>query len=131
MYSSQQSLNDPSQYLDYDGTVRLFIEFAPWRYVWHLKGVSIGSNGCLAELARRNVDEDFTKEDLDTFLREGRDYTIQLEYQHAPITFPVVQARLIDSERAAGGLRLQFHFLDTDEDVDLLLEEISKRNDGF
>lgn len=131
MNFGQHTVNDPNQYLDYDGTVRLFIDFHPWRYVLHLKGVSLGAGGCFTELTRRNLDDDFTKEDLDAFVREGRDYTIQLEYQHAPLTFPVVQARLVDQERTATGLRLQFQFCNEDEDVELLLEELSKRNDGF
>lgn len=131
MRLNQHSADSLNEYLDYDGTVRLFIDFHPWRYVLHLKGVSLGSGGCLTELARRNLDEDFTKEDLDAFVREGRDYTIQLEYQHAPITFPVVQARLVDLERTASGMRLQFQFLDDDEDVELLLEELAKQNDEF
>lgn len=128
MYISQPLLDDPSTYFDYEGVVRLFIHFNPWRFVFHLKGVGMGKYGVLAELDRRDIDEDFTKEDLDRYLREGIHYTIQLEYHQAPLSFPVVQARLVDKDKTAAGLRLQFQFISGSEDLDLLLEELERRS---
>ena len=127
MYINQPLIPDPQTYLDYDGLVRLVVRVSPWRMVFHLKGVALGAHGLVAELDRRELDDDLGKEDIQLMLREGAEYSLPLEYAHAPVSYPVVSARLVQTDRTAAGLRLEFQFTETNDDLMLMTEELEKR----
>lgn len=119
------SIQDHSGYCDYDGIVRFRLNHGPWRIVFNLRGVGLSPDGLIAEIDRRDTEADVTRDDLALIFRETVEGTLQLEYRHASVSFPVLEAVIRHVERTSSGLRVEFVFARQDDDLPLLLEAVA------
>lgn len=119
------SIQDQSGFCDYDGVVRFRLRHKPWRVVFNLRGLALSPQGLIAEIDRRDTEADVTRDDLALIFRESVEGTLQLEYRHAAVSFPVVDAVIRHVERTASGLRVEFLFTQGGDDLPLLLEAVA------
>ena len=111
---------------NYQGQVRVLINFEPWRLVLSLRGLNLSRTGLCALLASGSQDARKQTQDAELLLAEGDPYDLQLDHDTPHLPTPLVSARLVRKARTNAGWELAFTFTGTDVGLLGLVHEIQR-----
>jgi len=106
------------------GHVSLSLRVGPWKLLFHLRPISLGARHLQAELSRGDIERDMQKDDITQLFSRSHKYTLQIESPAPHLPSPVVSARLQGWNSSPSGLNLLFTIQETNEDYDILVEEL-------
>jgi hypothetical protein len=112
--------NNRCERLEYQGSVRLFIPFDPWRIMINLRAENISSTGLLATLKIKSTD----LVENESLICEGEIYDLQLEHDYDYLPSPVISATLIRAVKVRNSYELGFSFTEPDAELLSMLHEI-------
>ncbi len=109
--------------IPYAGTVRVLLDFAPWKLALALDGLNLSASGVLAHLPATQK----TDAEVEALLAVGDPYQLQIEHDGEHLPVPVVTARLVRRASQAAGLALGFAFEAQGSDLLGLIHELGSR----
>lgn len=107
--------------LDYNGNVRMFIAYEPWRLMLTMTAENISTSGVLVTLPQKSTID----QDAKSLIFQGEEYSLQLEHDFKHLPSPVVNATLVRTESTRQGLCLAFHFNQASADLLSMIHELN------
>lgn len=108
--------------IPYAGTLRVLLDFAPWKLALSLAGLNLSTTGVLGHLEPGDAGSD-----VDQLLQVGDPYQLQLEHDSEHLPVPVLSARLVRREPTPRGLVLAFGFDAPGSELLGLIHELGTR----